>query len=207
MFRILNPFLLPCALLLLGAGPLTGCVGASLGAGAAAGVSVVQERSVGDAIDDVTIRLRINDLWFSENFDLYRRVELQVLEGRVLLSGSVDDPRTRLDAVRLAWQVKGVKEVIDEIEVSGVSSFGEDAQDGWISAQLRTKMMFDKDIRAINYSIETVKGVVYLMGVAQDSAELERVTNHARNLSHVKRVVSYVRIKDDPERRAELDSR
>jgi osmotically-inducible protein OsmY len=203
MFRKSNPFLLLCALMLFGVGPLSGCVSTTIGAGAAVGVSAVQERSVGDAIDDVTIRVQINDLWIKHGFELYRQVELQVLEGRVLLSGSVDNVQTRLDAVRLAWQVDGVKEVIDEIDVSGVSSLGEDAQDSWISAQLRTKIMFDKDIRAINYSIETVKGVVYLMGIAQDAAELERVTNHARNLSHVKRVVSYVRIKADPERGGE----
>jgi osmotically-inducible protein OsmY len=69
-------------------------------------------------------------------------------------------------------------------------------RDAWVTAQLRIKLTVDGEIKAINYAIDTVNGTVYLMGIAQDSMELERVTAHARNLKYVRRIVSYVRLKD-----------
>ena len=174
-----------------------GCtpVGVVVGAGAGAGVAASQERGFKGAMNDTEIRLQINDLWFQESITLYRKVNLQVQEGKVLLTGNVPDPETRLNAVRLAWQAHGVREVINEIEVTDKSSLTDSAQDVWITTQLKAKLLIDSEVSSINYSIETVNQVVYLMGVAQSQAELDRVIGHAKNISYVRRVVNYMRVK------------
>ncbi len=178
-----------------------GCTTESVAAGAAAtaGVAAAQERGLGGAIEDTKIRLQINDKWFQADEDLYRKVALQVQQKRVLLTGVVPSEEMRLQAVRLAWQADGVEEVINEIEVGEGPSVTDMARDTWISTQLRGKLLFDKQIASINYSIETSRQVVYLIGVAQSQGELDRVVAHARNLAYVRRVVSYVRIKQPEE--------
>jgi osmotically-inducible protein OsmY len=162
------------------------------GAATTAVVAASQPRGLGGAISDTEIQAQINHYWFQHSVELHSRLSMTVNQGTVLLTGRAKDPEMRLDAVRLAWQANGVKEVINEIVVDG-STLTDSAGDAWISTQLRSKLMFDRDISSINYSIETVNGVVYLMGNARDPAELERVTGHARSLPYVKRVVSYVR--------------
>ena len=107
-----------------------------------------------------------------------------------------------MDAVRIAWGVDGVREVINEIVVSREGDSESFLRDRWIVSQLRSKLLFDREIRSINYSIETVAGVVYLMGIAQSEAELQRAIDHARDIAYVRRVVSYVQLKDDPARQA-----
>jgi len=179
---------------------LTGCVSAAIGAGAIATTAAVQERGLKGGIDDTVIRAKINSEWLGHDADMYRLVSLSIVEGRVLLTGSVRLPKMRIDAVRLTWKVSGVHEVINEIKVTDEGGVVSYARDSWISTQLKSKMLFDKKILSINYSIETVNGAVYLMGIAQDQQELNRVTNHARTLRYVKRVVSYVRLKTDPRR-------
>jgi osmotically-inducible protein OsmY len=182
------------ALLAGGCGPL----GLAVGAGAGGAVVASQERGFKRAVDDTEIRLEINDLWFKEDFDLYRAINLQVQEGRVLLSGTVADPDTRLNAVRLAWQAEGVLEVINEIEVSDKSSLINATQDETIAFQLKNKLLLDSSVQSINYSIESVNQSIYLMGVAQDQRELDRVIGHAKDIPYVRRVVSYVRLKSEP---------
>ncbi len=171
-----------------------------VGAGAAVGVTAAQERGFKGAIADTEIRLEINHLWFQESASLYGKVNLQVQEGRVLLTGNVPDPEARLSAVRLAWQAKRVVEVINEIEVRDTSSLLDAARDAWISAELEARILVDTAIVSINYSIETVNQAVYLIGVAQSRAELDRVIAHAKDIAYVRRVIDYVRLKDDPAR-------
>ncbi len=189
--------------LLLAAGlslTLGACAPAVIGAGAAVGVTAAQERGFKGAIADAEIRLDINHLWFQESTSLYSKVNLQVQEGRVLLTGNVPDPATRLSAVRLAWQAEGVIEAINEIEVNDTSSLLDGARDEWISAELGTRILVDRAIASINYSIETVNQVVYLIGIAQSQAELDRVIAYAKDIAFVRRVIDYVRLKDDPAR-------
>jgi osmotically-inducible protein OsmY len=189
---------------LLTPGFLAGCtrVGVAVGAGAAVGTAASSERGLVTTIDDDRIWLEINQAWLHHDADMFEAAKLQVHEGRVLLSGLVADPNMRVEAVRLAWQVDGVKEVINEIEVSDEGDFGGFLQDRWIVGQLRNKILFDKEVRSINYSIESVAGTVYLMGLAQSQAEAQRVIDHARDIPYVRRVVSHVRLKDDPARHA-----
>lgn len=177
-------------------------VGVAVGVGAAAGTAASSERGLATTISDDGIWLAINKAWLEHDPAMFQSVKLQVHEGRALLSGLVESPEMRVDAVRIAWQVEGVREVINEIEVSDAGDAGGFLQDRWIATQLRNKIMFDREIRSINYSIETVAGVVYLMGIAQDRAELQRVVDHARDIAYVREVVSYVRLEEDPARQA-----
>ena len=174
------------------------CAVAVVGGGAAAGAVAVQDRGAEGVLSDTRIRTDIGNLWYEESRDLYARINLQVQEGRVLLSGRVVDPQTRVDAVRLAWQVEGVKEVINEIEIDDETTLTDRFRDTQIGIEMRNKLRFDKDVRSLNYSVEVVNQQIYLIGVAQDQAELDRVMAHARDVRYVRRVVNYVRIKEPP---------
>jgi osmotically-inducible protein OsmY len=177
----------------LGAGACTP-IGFATGAGATAGTAVAQDRGITGTARDAALAAQIQELWFRTNFDMFAKLSCTVTERRALLTGKVQDPEMRVEAVKLAWQVQGVDEVINEIEVTDTSSLVDSARDVWITAQLRAQLTFDREVRSINYSIDTVNGTVFLMGIARSQAELDRVTNHARNLAYVRRVVSYVRV-------------
>ncbi len=178
---------------------LSGCLAAA-GAGAGAtGYSVTQERSAGDTIDDITIRTKINSLYIQKDVnDLYSGVSIEVNEGRVLLTGNVQKPESKVEAVRLAWQPQGVKEVINEIEVRDKTSIKNDTKDAWITAQVKAKLLLERNVRSINYNVETVNAVVYLIGIAQDENELDVATVVASKVKGVQKVVSHVRLKEDP---------
>jgi osmotically-inducible protein OsmY len=183
------------AALALAAPVLSGCVGMAIGAAATGGVAVAEERSVGTVVDDFTIKVEINEALFSYNESLFQDVSIDVTEGRVLLTGKVTEPDDRVDAVRLAWQATGVKEVINEIQVTDTGGIESYLNDVRISNELRADLLFDGEVSSINYNVETVSGIVYLTGIAQDQAELDRVIDHARTISGVKEVISHVRIK------------
>ena len=172
-------------------------IGAAAGAGATAGSLSVQERGFKTGVKDTVILAKINQSWLEHDFNIFAKITAKVVEGRVLLTGTVPKIDNRIDAVRLTWQIEGVNVVLNEIEISDQSDLLDVTRDAWVTAQLRLKLTVDGKIKAINYAIDTVNGVVYLMGIAQDSTELERVTAHARNLNYVRRIVSYVRLKNE----------
>lgn len=173
-----------------------------VGAGASGAVAASEERGLGGALSDSRIKTMINYHLLDEDAELFKRVATAVYEGRVLLTGVVHAVAQRDLAVRIAWRADGVKEVINEIIVDPKGGGSTFAQDTWISAKLRSKLLFDQEIEGINYSIDTVRGTVYLLGVAQNRQELGHVLDHARNLSHVTKVVSHVILKTDPRRQA-----
>jgi osmotically-inducible protein OsmY len=177
---------------------LGGCTltGAAVGAGATAGVGLAQERGLKTAATDTALSAQILEQYLRADINLPTIIGVEVYEARALLTGAVEHQETADKAVKLAWQVDGVKEVLNEIQVGQKAGIASMAQDSWVSAQLRSKMTFDKDIYAINYTVETVNGVVYLIGIAQSPAELEKVKAHASGLQYVRRVVSHVRVLD-----------
>ena len=188
-------------LLLLAGLALTGCVEAAVGAGATVGTTAMQERGVKGAANDTAIRAEINHYWLNQDHRLFIDMNLQVYEGRVLVSGVVKDAQVRADAIQLAWKAKGVREVINEVEVLPEGTgFVDYARDTAITTEIKGRLLFAKEINSVNYSIEVVNGSVYLLGVAQSPAELDRVLNVARNIGNVKRVVTHVLMKDDPRR-------
>jgi len=190
--RILKQFV--AILLLAGISPLGGCAPIVVG-GAAVGATVVaQDRPVGEAISDSVIQGDIDRRLLEFDVDVFQRVDIEVVEGKVLLTGIVPNPQNRIDAARIAWQVDGVAEVINEIEVKNTNTLSDAARDSWITTKLRSAILFDSDIHSINYTIDTVNRTVYLMGIAQSQEELDRVVGYARRIDYVRRVVPYVRI-------------
>lgn len=173
---------------------------AAVSAGATAVTATQKEKGLNRVISDTQIRIEINHLWIQASETIFREVGLQVDEGRALLTGTVPQPEDRLQAVRLAWQAAGVGEVINEIQIDDTDSVTDFARDGWITAQIEAKLLFDGAVLSINYSVETVNQTVYLMGIAQHQAELDRALGHAKDVDYVRRVISYLRLKDDPAR-------
>ena len=174
---------------------LTACAAPAIVAGAAmAGLAVAQERSIGTVIDDTAIELQIQHYLLQASDGLFIRVGIEVHEGRVLLTGIVPAPDDRVEAVRQAWQAKGVLEVINEVQVSDRAGIVDYLRDVKITSQLRFQMLRDRDISDVNYTVETVNGIVYLMGIARSRPELDKVTTHARNIAGVQKVIGHVRL-------------
>jgi osmotically-inducible protein OsmY len=194
------------AALLLLPTALSGCVAAAVTAGATAGVAASQDRGLKGATTDTGLRAEINHYWFQKDQSLFANCNLQIYEGRVLITGAVKDADTRAEAIQLAWKAKGVREIINEIQVTNEGGFGAYARDTGIVTELNTRLLFAKDISSVNYSVESVNGIVYLLGVAQNQAELDKVIEIARNLRNVRRVVSYVIMRDDPKRFAPVQT-
>lgn len=202
MVRLLSLPILRCSFIPLLAGgglllmalSLSGCAPLIVGGVATTAVAASEERGLGGALSDKEIQIAVNDLWLRHSLDMLQRLSLTVNHGRVLITGRAANPAMRHDAVRLAWQARGVKEVINEITLDSNNGIVDSARDTWISTQLRGKLLFDRDIASVNYTVDTVNGVVYLMGVARSQIELDKVTHHARSLPYVQRVVSYVRL-------------
>ncbi len=191
-------FLIALALIAAFAPALSGCIWIAAG-GAVAGVSAArQERSIGNAVNDVRIKSEIESKLVSQQASHFVNVSVTVIEGRVLLTGRVEEPDTRLDATRMAWSAEGVKKVDNDIEVTDSKGWFDRPNDILIRTTLATNLLTDPDIKDVNYTIDCVNGVVYLMGVGQDREEVERVIEHARNTSGVKKVENYVVLKNDP---------
>lgn len=192
-------------IVILAALPLLGCnsIAVGTGAGAAVASAAAEERGLSGVVTDLTISATISKLWLEHDADLITELDATVKEGRVLLTGIVRTQKKRVEAVRLVWRARGVKSVINEIEVSNVGGITTYARDSWITTQLVSRLSLDLHIKNINYSIETVNSTVYVMGIAQNKAELERVTNHARQVRYVRRVVNHARIKIAPKEKPE----
>ncbi|MBR9972667.1 BON domain-containing protein [Magnetospirillum sp. J10] len=171
-----------------------------IGAGATAGVAASEERGIEGAAEDAKIRAEVNEAWFRHSVDMYSKVTFAISEGRILLTGTVPTEQVREDAVRLTWQVAGVREVYNELLVRESSGLIDGARDVRIQQEIKSRMLFDKEVSNINYTVDVTDGVVYLLGIAQSDAELNRVIGHAREVSAVKNIINYVRLKNDPRR-------
>jgi osmotically-inducible protein OsmY len=189
--------LILAGLLLATAPSLSGCLVAAAGAGGAAGGYTIlgQERSPEQQVKDTAIAADVSQSWGNYNQEVAHDLTATVYNGRVLITGRVPKAEWRQEAVKLAWKADGVKEVYDEIEVGPDTHFMDEARDAVISTRLRNDMLFDKEVRSINYTVRTENGVVYVIGTARSQQELNRVTDYARNIPNVRRVVSYVRIR------------
>ena len=111
-----------------------------------------------------------------------------------MLTGAIGNEQLMSDAVRIAWSVENVNDVINEIQLTN-SGIIDMARDSWITMQFRARMTMDENIFAINYLCETVNGTIYLIGIAQHDNELERVINIAKEINYVQKVVNHVKVK------------
>ena len=188
-------------LLLISTVLLSGCVPAIFG-GAAIGGAVVaaKDRTPSEVIDDIKISSGIKKAFISKGFhDLYTKIDSQVMEGRVLYTGTVSKDEDVITAVDIAWSQQGVKEVVNELVVSENSNYFDAAEytrDTWITSRIKTKTMLARDIKFVNYTIITSKGEVYVFGIARSEEELEKVLNIAAEIQGVKRVVNHTKIKE-----------
>ena len=176
---------------------LSGC-SAVVGAGAGVGVAAVQERGIKGKTQDIRLEALVLNKFLNAGLELATMIGVEVYEGRVMLTGATRDEKLFDEAVKLAWQVNGVKDVINEIQLDKNATAIDFAQDAWITTQLKSNLTFDPDIMAINYVVETVKGKVYLIGIAQNQTELDRVIAHASAIKHVINVISHVRLRKKP---------
>ena len=188
-------------LLLISCNLLSSCIPVVLGSSTTTGVVLSKEESFGTTLDDVGLRTKINERLLRRDINrLFAGVTVKVYEGKVLLTGRVANPEDRLEIVKITWSVKGVKEVINEIEVhnhDNALGFGDYGKDSFITTNLKTRLLLDQRIRSMNYNIETIKGIVYIIGIAQSNEELNLVNGIASQIKFVKKVVSYVRIKSN----------
>ena len=175
---------------------LSGCILAAAGAGAAGGyATLAQERSASDQLKDTSIRALVSKSWDEYSPDMPHNLDAIVYEGRVLITGRLANDQLRQEAVQRTWKVDGVKEVYNEIEVGPETHFSDEARDTVISTRLKNDLVWDSQVKSINYTVKTEDGVVYIIGSARTRDEMDRVTGYARNIPNVRRVVSYVRVR------------
>ena len=175
-----------------------GCTPVSILTGGGATTMVVAEgdKSLGTAVDDATIKLNISrKLLISEN-NLFINIDTNVVDGMVLLTGIVKNQESRIEAVKIVWEVEGVREVINEIEIGDKTSIKEYANDVWITTQIKALAARDIGLRFISYNIETIRGKVYLAGITSRPEQLETLVNITKSVKGVKEVVNYVVIKE-----------
>jgi osmotically-inducible protein OsmY len=171
---------------------------AVVGAGTALGMMAAEDRGIEGVVSDTSLRTKINIAWLQNESRLIDMVTLSVQNGRVLLTGIVPTALLKRRAAELLKGISGIHEIINEIEVGPGASFGDYSRDAWTSGKVRLSILSDSEVASRNYSIQTVNGVVYLMGIAQSKAELADVIDHASRIPGVKRVISYVAIKKPP---------
>ena len=163
------------------------------------GTTLAKKKTVGDSISDVTIWNKVNALFIESNKKIkgiVTDISVEVSEGRVLLTGTTNSVQDRLEILKLVWKVNGVKEVLNEIKITdgskyGFSSFSKDA---WITTKVKAKFLSHKEIRSLNYNVETIEAVVYIIGIAGSEQELSLVVSETEAVEGVKKVVNYVRV-------------
>jgi osmotically-inducible protein OsmY len=194
MFR---QFLIPSFMLLLSSFALTSCIETAVGLGTAAVAASTTEKGFSTSVSDTVIEAKLTDKFIKNDTSFVTGVESSVSNGSVLMTGKLDTQDQKILATRLAWEIKGVKEVINEIQLVSDKSIKTTAKDLAASAQLRAALIGDQEISSLNYSIDVVNGIVYLSGVAANEKERERVITHAQALRFAKKVVNYIILSTD----------
>ena len=175
-----------------------GCSPSGILASGGATTMVVAEgdRSLGSVVDDATIKVNIAARFLNAGNNLFVNINTSVLEGRVLLTGLVENQEVRIEAVRLVWEVEGIKEVINEIEIGNRSNLKDYASDLWINTQARGVAAKTIGLKGIAYNFETIQGKVYIAGITSDPEKLNSVIEALKSIKGVKEIINYVIIKE-----------
>ena len=177
---------------------LTGCVGVSSSGIFGTGVSVALDpRSVGTQIDDSIMQKNLSARIILFNKKHLLSVKSKVLDGRIFLTGKVDDPEEKLKLTKMAWETKGVRSVRNDIKVKEEFNFKQSANDIFITSKLRTALILNKNIKATNYQIDTYKRKIYIYGIALTSDEKKEVINEAKQILDVEDVIASIILVDD----------
>ncbi len=174
---------------------LSGCVLAAVGVAGTAAVSANQERTFGEAVDDVAIETEVKSKLISHGS--LGEVDVEVAGGLVLISGRVQTPELRVTAESIAWSAKRTRDVANEVRIESPGGFFSNASDEIISARVRARLIGSKSVKSVNINVETYGGVVYLTGIARDAHEIERAAEEASYAGGVNQVVSYLRLRDE----------
>jgi osmotically-inducible protein OsmY len=167
-------------------GPFLGTIGVvSLGAHS-------KQKGLGTTINDNIIKTKISNFIFKFDENLIPDTKIFVNNGSVLFTGKVKVPESKIEITKLAWSVKGVKEVNNELQVIDKSSIKNIARDLASLGEIRARLISDKSINSLNFSIDVVNDKVYLSGVAKDKSEMLRVKDHAVSARFVKEVYNYI---------------
>ena len=176
----------------------SGCAQVAVGGISKSVLVAKEERTVGTFIDDTVIAAKLKNLYFNNNEKIFFNVDVEVNEGRVLLTGTVETSDIRIEATKLAWGTSDVVTVINEIQISDNDNILDYADDLVITTKINAKLLINKEINNLNYNIDTVNKIVYVIGIAQNKNELENVIDIINSVYGVKEVINYVRLKEDP---------
>ena len=177
---------------------LYGCIGVSSTGIFGSGVSIaIDPRSVGTQIDDSIMQKNLSTRILLVDKDYFLNVKTKVLDGRIFMTGKVDDPEEKLKLTKLAWETQGVRSVRNDIKIKEDFNFQQSAKDILITSQLRTVLILNKNIKATNYQIDTYKKKIYIYGIAITSEEKKLVVKEAKEILDVSDVVASIILVDD----------
>ena len=177
---------------------LNGCVGVSSTGVFGTGVSIaIDPRSIGTQIDDSIMQKNLSARILLGNKDYFLTVKTKVLDGRIFITGRVDDPEEKLKLTKLAWETLGVRSVRNDIKIKENFNFKQSAKDILITSQLRTALILNKNIRATNYQIDTYKKKIYIYGIALKAEEKNLVIKEAEEILDVVNVVASILLVDN----------
>ncbi|MDC1454509.1 BON domain-containing protein, partial [Pelagibacteraceae bacterium] len=177
---------------------LSGCVGVSSSGIFGTGVSVALDpRTVGTQIDDSIMQKNLTAKIIIRDKKHLISVKTKVLDGRIFLTGKVDNPEEKLQLTKLSWEIKGVRSVRNDIKIKEEFNFKRSAKDILITSQLRTALIFNKNIKATNYQIDTYKKKIYVYGIALTSEEKDLVISEATEILDVENVVASILLVED----------
>ena len=177
---------------------LSGCVGASSSGLFGTGVTVAMDpRTLGTQIDDSIMDKRLDTRIILIDKKYIVDVKTKVLDGRIFITGKVDTPEEKLKITKLAWETKGARSVKNDLVIDKKFGFKQSAKDLLITSQLRSAMIFNKKIKAINYNIDTYKKVIYVYGIAETKEEKEEIIKEAKMILDVEDVVTSILMMND----------
>ncbi len=177
---------------------LSGCTGVSSKGIFGTGVSVALDpRSLGTQIDDSIMQKNLSARILLLDKKYFLSVKSKVLDGRIFLTGKVDDPEEKLQITKLAWETEGARSVRNDIKIKEEFDLKQSAKDILITSQLRTALILNKEIKATNYQIDTYKKKIYVYGIALTSDEKELVVKEAKEILDVEDVIASILIVDD----------
>ena len=177
---------------------INGCVGTSSKGVFGTGVSIALDpRTLGTQIDDSIMDKNLDGRLLKMNKSYFLSVKTKVLDGRIFITGKVDNPEEKLKITKLAWETKGVRSVRNDIKIKEEFNFKQSAKDILITSQLRTALIFNKNIKAVNYNIDTYKKKIYIYGIARSSDERSEVINEAKEILDVEDVVASILLLED----------
>ena len=175
-----------------------GCVGTSSQGIFGTGVSVALDpRSIGTQIDDNIMQKSLAGRLVVEDKKYLLSINTKVLDGRIFITGKVDDPEEKLKITKMAWETKGVRSVKNDIIIKEEFNFQQSAKDLLITSQLRTALIINKAIKSTNYNIDTYKKKIYIYGIAQTKEEQKEVIKEAKEILDVEAVVASIILVED----------